>query len=206
MTAAWRIAIPVVIINALLQALLLIADPTPALTWWIWPLAAVSFAAIVIMLGLVVSALLLAAQRECTWGATASRTRSRLLPLFLYSAGLVVATIIGFSLWVVPGLLVLAVTPYLLIAVLAGEPNPIMSNLRAIRARIGRWILLLVVTGIVAGALWVGSALVAFFVPGGVGTFLTWLVIGLVGTVLLQMWCRAWTGITHPVAAVPSGS
>lgn len=196
MAAAWRVAIPVVLLNAVIQSLLLVVDPSPPLTWWIWPLALVSFAAIVGTLALVLGALLLGARGDCSWSAAASVTRSRLLPLLLYAAALIILTTIGLALWVLPGLVVLALTPYLLIAVMAGETNPIMSNLRAIRARVGRWILLLVVTGILGGALWVGSALVAFFVPGTIGTFLTWLVIGLVGTALVQMWCRAWR-LTH---------
>jgi hypothetical protein len=62
---------------------------------------------------------------------------------------------------------------------------------------------MLLVTGTVAGAMWGGSALVAFFVPGTVGTFLTWLAIGLVGTALVQMWCSTWRS-TDPVAASSS--
>lgn len=204
MVAAWRIAIPVVLLNAVIQALLLVVDPSPPLTWWIWPLALVSFAAIVVTLAVILAALLLGARGDCSWSGATSVIRSRLLPLALYAAGLVIASIIGFALWVLPGLIVLALTPYLLIAVMAGEPNPIMSNLRAIRARVGRWILLLLVTGVVGGALWVGSALVAFFVPGTLGTFLTWLVIGLAGTALVQMWCRAWRS-TAPLAASSTG-
>lgn len=203
MAAAWRMAIPVVLLNAVIQALLLVVDPSPPLTWWIWPLAFVSFAAIVVTLAVILAALLLGARGECSWRATASLVRSRLLPMILFTAGLVIATVIGLALWVLPGLIVLALTPYLLIAVMAGSAHPIRSNLRAIRARWGRWILMLLVTGTVAGALWGGSALVAFFVPGTVGTFLTWLAIGLVGTALVQMWCRAWRS-TDPVAASSS--
>ena len=189
--AVWRIAIPVVVVNAVIQSLLLVLDPSPPLTWWIWPLALASFAAMVVTLALGLAALLLGARGECSWRATASLARSRLLLLILYAAGLIIVVIIGLALWVIPGLVVLALTPYLLITVMEGAANPIKSNLRLIRARWGRWILLLLVTGIVAGLLWVGSGLVAFFAPGTIGTFLSWLVIGLVGTALVQMWCRA---------------
>lgn len=192
MGAAWLMALPIVLVNAIIQPLLLAFDPSPPLTWWIWPLALVSLGVIIVTLALILAAFLLAARGECSWRAVAAQVRSRLLPFAAYATALIIVSVLGLALWVLPGLIILALTPYLLISVMAGEANPVVSNLRAIRARWGRWILLLIVTAIVTGALWVGSGLVAFFVPGAFGAWVLWLAVGLVGTALLQMWCRAW--------------
>lgn len=192
MGAAWSIALPVVVANAFIQTLLVVNNPSPPLTWWIWPQALISFGAIVAFIAIVVIALQLGSTGECSWRATLVKARSRFVPLFVYAAGLTIAAVIGLALWIVPGLIVLAMSPYLLIAVADDVQHPIRSNFRAIRAGLGRWILLLLVTCVLAGIPWLGSALAAFFWPGAIGTFLTWLAFGLAGTVLLQLWSRSW--------------
>jgi hypothetical protein len=205
MGSAWGIAITVVIVNSMVQTLLILNDPTPPLTWWIWPQALISFGAIVAVITLVLMALQLGSVGECSWSATLVKARSRFLPLSAYTAGLAIATVIGFALWVVPGLIILAASPYLLIAVADGRPDPLRNNVRAIRAGLGRWILLLLVTCLLAGIPWLGSALAAFFWPGAIGTLLTWMAFGLAGTALLQLWCRNWRNIMG-AAASPASS
>lgn len=192
MGAAWSIALPVVISNAIFQTLLVVNNPSPPLTWWIWPQALISFGAIVAFIAIVLMALRLGSTGECSWRATLVKVRSRFLPLFVYAAGLTIAAVIGLALWIVPGLIVLAMSTYLLIAVADDVQHPIRSNFHAIRAGLGRWILMLLVTCVLAGIPWLGSALAAFFWPGAIGIFLTWLAFGLAGTVLLQLWCRSW--------------
>lgn len=200
MNAMWKVAIPVVVINALIQPLLLIADPTPALTWAIWPLAVVSLLAVVVSVILIVAAISLQSNREFTWGDLLARLKSRIIPMLAYTIGWLLVLLLGFSLWIVPGLVILAITPYLLIAVLEGSGNPIKSNFRAIRAGISRWLFLLVASALLIGLSWVGSALLAFFFPPFLGGFLTWLIFGFIGAFVVKMWFRGWLK-SSPVSA-----
>ena len=192
MKAMWKVTIPVVVVNALIQPLLLIADSTPALTWAIWPLAAVSLLAVVASVTLIVAAISLQPTGEFTWSDLLVRLKSRIVPMLAYTIGWLVILLLGFSLWIVPGLVVLAMTPYLLIEVVEGSENPIKSNFQAIRAGIPRWILLLVASAILIGLSWVGSALLAFFFPQLLGGFLTWLIFGFIGAFVVKMWFRGW--------------
>ena len=192
MRSSWKVITPVVVVNALIQPLLLIADPTPALTWAIWPLAAVSLLAVVASVTLIVAAISLQPTGEFTWSDLLVRLKSRIVPMLAYTIGWLLLILLGFSLWIVPGLVVLAMTPYLLIAVVEGSGNPIKSNFQAIRTAIPRWILLLVASALLIGLSWVGSALLAFFFPQLLGGFLTWLIFGFIGAFVVKMWFRGW--------------
>jgi hypothetical protein len=188
----WPIAITVVLSNALVQALLTISNPTPSATWWIWPLWVVSFLAITFTAAVFVAALSLAAQGQCHWRTVLTQVRSRALPWLGYASALSAIALIGFVFWIIPGIIVLALTPYLPFAVMGEHPNPVRSNFRAIRAGWGRWIGLCVVSIFIVAAIWLGSSLASFFVPGVVGGFLIWLAIGFVGMALLRIWFHAW--------------
>ena len=192
MRSSWKVTIPVVVLNALIQPLLLIADPTPALTWAIWPLAVISLLVLVASVILIVAAISLQSTGEFTWADLLARLKSRIIPMLAYTIGWLLLLLLGFSLWIVPGLVVLAMTPYLLIAVVEGSGNPIKSNFQAIRTAIPRWILLLVASAILIGLSWVGSALLAFFFPQLLGGLLTWLIFGLIGAFVVKMWFRGW--------------
>ena len=192
MRTDWKYALPVIVINALIQPLLIMTDPTPALTWSIWPLAAISLLSLTITSMVVVSAVCLRTTGKYSFKDLTSRLRSRLLPVLLYSIGWLVLMILGLSLWVIPGLVLLAVTPYLLIAVIEGSRNPITSNFHAIRVGVLRWILLLIASAFLVGMTWVASAFMAFFLPPFMGSALTWIAFGVIGTFVIQMWNRAW--------------
>lgn len=192
MRTVWKYALPVIIINALIQPLLIMSDPTPALTWSIWPLAAISLLSLTVTTIVIVSAVCLRTTGKYSYKDLISRLRSRLLPVLLYTVGWLVLMILGLSLWVIPGLILLAVTPYLLIAVIEGSGNPIASNFHAIRVGLLRWILLLIASAFLVGMTWVASAFMAFFLPAFMGSALTWVAFGVIGTFVIQMWNRAW--------------
>jgi hypothetical protein len=188
----WPIAITVVVINALVQALLIIANPTPPETWWIWPLAITSFLAIAFTAAVVVAAMTLAGWGQCHWRTVLIQVRSRALPWLGYASALSFIALTGFVFWIIPGIIVLALTPYLPFAVIGARPNPVRSNFRAIRAGWGRWIGLCIVSILIVAGIWLGSSLASFFIPGVLGGFITWIATGLVGIALLRLWFRAW--------------
>lgn len=188
MWRAWRVLVPVVIINALVQGILLLSGVLPYLTVIFVLTALLSFVVLVASFGLVAAAMLQAVQGTVSAGAAFDALRARTWPLLAWSFGLVLVAILGFVLYVVPGFIVLALTPYLLLAVIDGQGNPIAANFRTIGARWGRWLLTVALMGVICFILWFLSALDGFFVTGAPGAMIAWIVLGLVSAWFTCAW------------------
>ena len=149
--------------------------------------------------GLLLAAALDAVTGRAGLGAAWERLRLRFVPYLLWSVGLLLVVMVGLALYTVPGLLVIAVTPFLLLAVMDGRPNPLAANVRALGARWGRWLVTVVIMGIVAAVLWLLTALNSFFVTGSVAAFISWLVLGLVAAWFTTAWAMVYR--STPVGA-----
>jgi hypothetical protein len=128
-------------------------------------------------------------------GAAIDTLRNRTWPLLAWSLGLVLVAILGFSLFVVPGFVILALTPYLLLAVIDGKRNPIAANFRTIGARWGRWLVTVVLMGVICFVMWFLSALDGFFVTGSPGAMIAWLVLGLVSAWFTCAWSLVYRSV-----------
>lgn len=188
MWRGWRVIVPVVIVNAVIQSLLLLGQPRPYLTVPFVLLALVSFAVFTLAFGCVVSAGLQAATGRVTAASVVVQVRSRAVPLFVWALAWALVVTLGFALYVIPGLVIVALTPYLLIAVVDGQRNPLLVNFRAIGARWGRWLVTVIVVGVVLGVLWLLANVDGFFVGGPLGALIAWLVLGLVASWLTCGW------------------
>ncbi len=195
MWRAWRLLLPVVIVNALVQGILLLSGVLPYLTIVFVFTALLSFVILVASFGLVAAAMLQAAEGPVSFGAAVDTLRARSWPLLAWSLGLVLVAIIGFSLFVVPGFVVLALTPYLLLAVIDGKRNPLAVNFRTIGARWGRWLVTVVLMGAFCFVMWLLSALDGFFVTGAPGAIIAWLVLGLVSAWFTCAWALVYRSV-----------
>lgn len=195
MWRAWRVLLPVVVINAVVQSLLVLPGALPYLTWTFVLLAVVGFLAMVASYGLVAAAMLQAADGPVTWGPVLRAVRDCRGRLLLWSVVLLVAVTIGLALFVVPGIVVLAVTPFVLLAVVDGRPDPWRTNVRVIRHRWGRWLVTVVVMIVLSMVLWLLSALDGFFVTGAPAALLGWLVLGLVAAWFLCAWTLVYRSV-----------
>jgi hypothetical protein len=128
-------------------------------------------------------------------GAAVDTLRDRTWPLLAWSLGLVLVAIAGFAIYVVPGFIVLALTPYLLLAVVDGQRNPIAVNFRTIGARWGRWLITVVIMGAICFIMWFLSALDGFFVTGAPGAIIAWLVLGLVSAWFTCAWALIYRSV-----------
>jgi hypothetical protein len=180
MWRTWRVMLPVVVVNALLQGLFLLPGVLPYLSVAFIAVALLSFVALVTSFGLVAAAMLQATEGPVLPATVIARLRERALPLLAWSLGLVLIAVIGFALYIVPGFIVLALTPYLLLAVMDGRRNPLAVNFHTIGARWGRWLVTLVIMGVLCFGLWFLSALDGFFVTGAPGSVVAWAVLGFV--------------------------
>jgi len=195
MWRAWRLLLPVVIVNALVQGILLLSGVLPYLTIVFVFTALLSFVILVASFGLIAAAMLQAVEGPVSSGAAVDTLRARTWPLLAWSLGLVLVAILGFSLFVVPGFVVLALTPYLLLAVIDGQRNPIAANFRTIGARWGRWLVTVVLMGVICFVMWFLSALDGFFVTGAPGAIIAWLVLGLVSAWFTCAWALVYRAV-----------
>lgn len=195
MWRAWRVLLPVVIVNALLQGLLLLPGVLPYLSLAFVIVALLSFVVLVASFGVIAAAMLQAVEGPVSARAALSTLRARALPLLAWSLGLALVAVIGFALYVVPGFIILALTPYLLLAVVDGKRNPLAVNFRTIGARWGRWLVTVVVIGVICFALWFLAALNGFFVTGAPGAIIAWLALGLVAAWFTCAWALIYRSV-----------
>lgn len=195
MWRAWRVLIPVVIVNALLQGLLLLPGALPYLSVAFVLVALLSFVVLVASFGIVAAAMLQAVEGPVSVVATADTLRARALPLLVWSLGLALIVTVGFALYLIPGLALLALTPYLLLAVEDGQRNPLAVNFRTIGARWGRWLVTVAIMGAICFAMWFLSALDGFFVTGAPGAIIAWLVLGLVASWFTCAWALVYRSV-----------
>lgn len=188
MWRGWQVIVPVVVINAVIQSLLLLGQPRPYLTLPFVLLALVSFAVFTLAFAAVASAVLQASTGPVTVSRVVAQVRARALPLFAWALAWALIVTLGFALYVIPGLIVLALTPYLLIAVVDGQRNPLLVNLRVIGARWGRWLVTTIVVGVVLAILWLLSNVDGFFVGGPLGALIGWFALGLVASWITCAW------------------
>jgi len=201
MWRGWRVVIPVVIVNAVIQSLLLLGQPRPYLTLTFVLLALVSFAVFTVAFGAVTAAALQASTGSVSVANAVAQVKARALPLFAWGLALALVVTFGFALYVIPGLVVLALTPYVLIAVVDGQRNPLLVNFRAIGLRWGRWLVTVVVVGVVLGVLWLLANVDGFFIGGPLGALVGWLVLGLVSSWLICAWVLVYRSVVGSAVA-----
>ena len=195
MWRAWRVLLPVVIVNAVVQGILLLSGVLPYLTVVFVLTALLSFVILVASFGLIAAAMLQAVEGPVSAGAAIDTLRARTWPLLAWSLGLVIVAIAGFALYVVPGFIVLALTPYLLLAVVDGKRNPLAINFRTLGARWGRWLVTVVLMGVICFVMWFLSALDGFFVTGAPGAMIAWLLLGLVSAWFTCAWALIYRSV-----------
>lgn len=194
----WRSALPaliIILINAVVQAALVVNDPVADSGWLFYVQAAVS-AVVLLFTGAVLSACAL---------ESVTRGRVRIARAF----GLARSHFLLFSFWVIlqtvaivgagllptfPGSfswaawLVWALTVYIPLAAMDGRRMALWANLRAIGARPFRWLVTWLILSVLGLAVWLTSALNTFFITGWLSAAIASVVVGLVA----WWWLTAW--------------
>lgn len=165
----------VVVVNAVVQALCVVPGATPAVAPGFLGLLAVSVVALVAAATAVVAVV----------GGPGARWRRAL-------AAVVVALVIVGTLAVLSSTTLL---PALLVAFVFASPAGIpdataWSGPRAFAWHPVRAILLAVATSVALIVLAVAALLFGFLVTGGLGSFLTWVVVGALTALLARAWAR----------------
>ncbi len=190
----WRGFLPfvaVTVVNALVQASLL----SLPVFWLAWGMsAAVLLIAFALMAHI--------ADRSVVGRSGIGDLRGARLPVFaVWIAGWTILVNVGLAFYFWPGVLLLALTPFIPVAAAAGAGNPLGANFVAIRARPGRYLLTLAVSAIVIVVMWLLAALNVFFIRGWIASFSSWLIVGLVAAWLLTAWAALFRSTPAGVAA-----
>ena len=205
MWRGWRIWIPVVVINALVQGLLVLPGVLPYPTAAFLALALISLTVLALSFAIVAATMLQASSGRVSIGGVLATTRARALPLLAWSIGLVLVVTLALALFVLPGLVLLAITPYLLLAVVDGKRSPLAVNFQVIRARWGRWLITVIAVAVVAVVVWLLSVVTGFFVAGFGGTLIGWLGLGLVSCWLICSWALVYRTVITDEGGVRLG-
>jgi hypothetical protein len=198
----WRIVLPAIVINALMQAALLLPGVQPYLRIPFILIALIGFFVLVASLVLVTAAMLQAATGAVTTGLVLDTLKERFWLVLLWSLGLVLVVTIGLSLYVLPGLVVLALTPFVVLAVVDGQRNPLGTNFRVIRAQWGSWLWTIIVIALACVVLWFFSALNGFFVTGAPAAFFGWLVLGFASSWFISRWAGLYKKVVLKIRTI----
>jgi hypothetical protein len=202
MWRGWRVIVPVVVANAVVQALLVWPPFTYDTGWWTVVSAVISALAFGIAFGLVASTALRVAHGPVSWSAATSILRAHLVGYALWAAAWLLAVSVGLALNTFPGLLIAALTPFLLLAALDGHRNALGRNLRTLGRRFWRWLLTVLIVGIVLFLGDLSAGLFTFFTRNPLASLVVWLVGGLV----LAWFTTAWALIYRSAWAEPVGA
>jgi hypothetical protein len=188
MWRGWVVIVPVVVLNAVFQALLILPDPTPGLNASAILIGLLSALFFLGAYTLIAGTALKVPDGRVGWSTALGVVRPNAARYALSALALAIVVVIGLALYTVPGLLALALTPFLLLAALDGQRNPIAVNFATIGRRFWRWLVTTAITGLVVVIGWLMAGLFAFFIRGSLASFVVWAVAGLVVAWFTTAW------------------
>jgi hypothetical protein len=203
MWRGWRVIVPVIVVNAVVQALLVWPPYTYDSGLWVGVSALISALAFGAAFGLVAGTALHVADGSVGWPLAIRTLRAHLLGYALWALAWLVAVCVGLAFNTVPGLVIAGLTPFLLLAALDGHRNALGRNLRTLGRRFWRWLITVVIIGIVLLVGDLSAGLFTFFTRNPLASLVVWLIGGLVIAWFTTAWAliyrSAWA---EPVEAV----
>lgn len=176
---AWRVLVPVVLVNAVVQAFTVVFGLTPSIDVGFVLLALMSFVALTASLTLVAAAAhAAAATRRFEWPGWSVWGGTALAMLAITAAGLASPLLVP-----VVAVLVLTVLPGL-----AARDQSWFAGLRMFRVAPVRASLLAVGSLLAVIVLWIVGLLLGFFVTGWISAIVTWLLFGATAAILVCAW------------------
>jgi hypothetical protein len=195
MWRAWRVMIPVVLLNAVLQALLQWPPFTYGTGWLTVLTALLSAIVFAVSFGVLAAAALLVPQGAVRWHEVIVMFRTRAAHYVVWVVVWLVLVWLGTLLTPIGGLVIAALTPFLLFAALEGQRNPIAVDLRVIGRRFWRWLVtcLIVGAGLILGSIIGGFTM--FFLRPPLGVLIAWLIGGLLAWWVTTTWALIYRSV-----------
>ena len=184
-------------VNALIQGLLILPNPTISGSGaWFWILGIVSYLVAVVALGYAAAIALTSAARTPGFGPAGRMLAARFWPTVLWVVIWSVCCWILTFFWIVPGLVLFLITPYVVLAAVHGSPNPVAANFRAIKQRFGRFLVTLIVQCVIGAVVYILVLLNGYFVQGFPASILYWFIGGWFMCWFLAAWALLFTSTT----------
>lgn len=188
MWRGWQVIVPLIIVNALIQGLIVLPE-TSVNDVVVNTLLALLSAVVALKSFVVVTEVAVrVADGPVTWPMVFPKLRRSTWAGMLWGALMLLALVIGFSLYTVPGIIIAALSPFVVIAAVDGARNPLVANFRTIGRRFWRWLITAVLTGLAITLGYLGSGFVMFFLRGMLGASLIWLAAGFVAAWCITAW------------------
>jgi hypothetical protein len=179
----WPVFIPIIILEAAAQALLVVANPTPAVSPGFSLLVLGSAAALLVGVWLTIGAAVAAIDDGTRSAIIRDCGRRPVVLLWALAVG-VVAVGAGLALlWLTP--LVLLVGALVLPSAARSQRPVLSAALRPVTSAPLRVVLYLIATVLLAVLTWVVALLLGLFITGPLAAGITWLWFGLVATFVL---------------------
>lgn len=175
----WKVALPVVIVNAIAQALLIIPSSNTGMTGIFLVTVVISALVLLLSAALIQAASIEGAVAPTSWAAVAARVRTNLVKYAVSIVLLAIAVMIGLMINMWLGLLIAVVLCFLTLGAVDGAVNPIAANFRTIAARPIRWLITQLIIGCLAALLWLLMVGMWFFIPTPAGAFIVTVICGL---------------------------
>ncbi|MGV1035861.1 MAG: hypothetical protein ACOYD0_02390 [Candidatus Nanopelagicales bacterium] len=188
-------------VNAAIQALLTVPKPVPGLNNAEFLLLALaSYLVLLVSLAAISTAALRTVSGRAGFADTWNAMRPRLGHFILWTFLWTVACTVGFMLFAVPGIILLLLTPYMVIAAADGTGNPLTANFRAIGSRFGRYLITVITSCVWLVLLYVTSGVTSFILDGANAAFAFWLIAGVSGAWMVTTWALIYR--STPVGSV----
>lgn len=202
----WRVIVPVVVANAVIQAALVGWDATLDRGGLLLVAALASAAAFAAAHGMVASAALEAPGGPVRWRAVWHRLRRHGLRYATWALGLLLVLSLAMTLNDLAALVLVGATAVLPIAALDDRGSPPAALLRTIRRHPWRWLALALLTAVILGVGIVVSGFTVFFLRGALAAFIVWLIGGLLVSWLTVVWARTYRDAWDVVEASDSAA
>ncbi|MDP3971836.1 MAG: hypothetical protein Q8P61_02865 [Candidatus Nanopelagicales bacterium] len=195
----------VIVVNALIQGLLTLGNPTPVLSSGRFVVGAlVSLVALWVTMAWITAAGLAAAKGRAHFSEIRRELQGKYWRYIAWTAVVGILAMIGWMLFEIPGLIVLALTPFVAFATLDAEANPFVVNFRVIGRRFIRWLITVIIVGLLSVVLLLLSAVNTFFVGDAFGAFFAWLILGIIFAWWFSAFALIYCSAMNPVP--PAGA
>ena len=178
MWRGWTVMLSVIVVNAILQALLVWRPWTYESGLWNTATAVASAIIMWLAFGLLASTALGVLAGRVSWRDATARLLASAWRYPVWSLVWIVVVALGLALYVVPGVIVIVLTPFLALAALDGRGNALAVDLRVLGARFWRWLITTLIAVVVLVLAWYASGFVTFFLRGSLASLVIWLVGG----------------------------
>lgn len=169
----------IIVVNALVQALLVLPNQTPGLNVAFIAACLASFLVLIGSFRMLNATALRAVSGRVTVRTVLTDSRRHLGLFVLWSVAVYVLVILGLILYTIPGLIVMAITPFVPLAAADGKRNALGANFRAIGSRFFRYLITVVIMGVILVVSYLLAVLNGFLIGGFLAALLLWLYFGL---------------------------